>query len=236
MISVVIPTLNSAQTLAQTFASLVSPTVSGLVREVIVTDGGSTDETIAIAEAAGAKIVTGAKGRGQQLARGAAEAKEPFLLFLHSDTGLEPGWDAEVTPLVEGALAGEPMRGVPGEAKFAAAFRFLLKDHSRRARLLEKLVALRCAFLKAPYGDQGLLISRSFYDEVGGFADIALMEDVDLVRRIGRRRIVMLRSAALTSADKYQRSGYLLRILRNAVIMTLWVLRVPTRVLVRLYG
>lgn len=236
MISVIIPTLNSQETLAGTFASLISPTVSGLVHEVIVSDGGSVDETTAIAEAAGASVAIGAKGRGQQLRLGAAQAKGDWLLFLHSDTALEPGWDTEVGNLIEGVAARRPMPGVPPDGKFAAAFAFRLADLSWKARLLERLVALRCALLKVPYGDQGLLVSKSFYDELGGYGALALMEDVDLVRRIGRARIIMLRSAAVTSAARYYKNGFFIRIMKNSFIMTLWLCRVPTPVLVKLYG
>lgn len=236
MISVIIPTLNSQETLTGTFTSLISPTVSGLVREVIVSDGGSVDETTAIAEAAGASVISGAKGRGGQLMRGAALAKGDWLLFLHSDTALEPGWDTEVGNIIEGAAAGGPMRGIPPGGKFAAAFAFRLADLSWQARLLERIVALRCGVLRLPYGDQGLLISRAFYEELGGYGDLALMEDVDLVRRIGRRRMVMLRSAAVTSAARYHKDGFFLRIMKNSFILTLWLCRVPTPVLVKLYG
>lgn len=236
MISVIIPTLNSAQTLTETFACLISPTVSGLVREVIVSDGGSTDETAAIAEAAGATVIHGEKGRGGQLRRGAAEAKGPFLLFLHSDTQLETGWEREVGPLVERTLAGDAMRGIPQQGRFGAAFRFQLDDHTARARILERIVACRCVVLKLPYGDQGLLITKEFYDELGGFGNVALMEDIDLTRRIGRRHMVMLRSAAVTSARRYRSDGYFVRIMKNSLIVTLWLARVPTSVLVRLYG
>lgn len=236
MISVIIPTLNSQETLTGTFASLISPTVSGLVREVIVSDGGSVDATTAIAAAAGAKVISGVKGRGQQLRRGAAQAKGDWLLFLHSDTALEPGWDTEVGNLIEGVAARRPMRGIPPDGKFGAAFAFHLADLSWKARVLERIVALRCVLLKVPYGDQGLLVSKAFYEELGGYGDLALMEDIDLVRRIGRARIVMLRSAAVTSAARYHKDGFFLRIMKNTLIMTLWLCRVPTPLLVKLYG
>ena len=87
-----------------------------------------------------------------------------------------------------------------------------------------------------PYGDQGLLISRTLYGKLGGFRPLPLMEDVDLVRRLPRSRRVMLHSRAVTSAQKYRREGYLARMLRNMACMTLYYLRVPTRVLARLYG
>jgi glycosyltransferase involved in cell wall biosynthesis len=92
MISVVIPTLNSEAGLPATLARLVPATVDGLVREVIIVDGGSSDGTRAIAELTGARLITAARGRGTQLAAGAAKARFPWLLFLHADTGLEEGW------------------------------------------------------------------------------------------------------------------------------------------------
>jgi GT2 family glycosyltransferase len=81
-----------------------------------------------------------------------------------------------------------------------------------------------------------LLISRRLYDEIGGFKPIALMEDVDLVRRLGRKRLKILRARAVTSASRYQREGYLRRMLRNSACLGLYFLRVPPHVLARLYG
>ena len=106
----------------------------------------------------------------------------------------------------------------------------------RMPRLLESLVALRCFLFALPYGDQGLLISRRLYGELGGFRPIPLMEDVDLVRRLKRRQLVMLQSRAVTSGIRYRSEGYLARSLRNLSCMLLYFLRVPTRVLARLYG
>jgi hypothetical protein len=103
-------------------------------------------------------------------------------------------------------------------------------------RLLERLVALRCLLLALPYGDQGLLIPRQLYAELGGFRPMPLMEDVDLVRRLQRHRCVMLKSRALTSGARYRREGYLARGLRNFCCIALYYLRVPPRVLARLYG
>lgn len=121
-------------------------------------------------------------------------------------------------------------------APAAAAFRFALDDDGMMPRLLESLVALRCFLFALPYGDQGLLISRKLYRELGGFRPMPLMEDVDLMRRLKRRQLVMMRSRAVTSSSRYRSEGYAARSLRNLCCMVLFFLRVPTRVLARLYG
>jgi rSAM/selenodomain-associated transferase 2 len=229
MISVIIPTLNAEALLAQTLAALVPAAVDGLVREVIVVDGGSSDATAAIADQAGATFVARSGGRGYQLMAGARRARFPWLLFLHADTVLEAGWEREAAAFME---AIETRKQPPA----AAAFRFALDDAGLRPRLLERLVALRCALLRLPYGDQGLLIGKPLYGDVGGYGSHPLMEDVDLVLRLGRRRLAMLRSRAVTSAVRYQRDGYVRRSMRNLFCLVLFLLRVPTTVIRRVYG
>ena len=109
-------------------------------------------------------------------------------------------------------------------------------DGSFGARWLETLVALRCRLLRLPYGDQGFLISRDFYHRLGGFKEIPLMEDVDFVRRAGRRRMAALDTEATTSASRYLDEGYLMRPMRNLLCLTLYFLGVPPRALAKLYG
>ena len=227
MISVVIPTLDAEAGLPRCFDSLIQATVRGLVREVIVSDGGSTDGTVILADGVGAHIVSSPRGRGQQLAAGAEFARSDWLLFLHADTALESGWEAEAESFIERSSVDRPR---------AAAFRFALDDFGFWPRLLERLVALRCFFFGLPYGDQGLLISRRLYRKIGGYRPLALMEDVDIVRRLGRKRIVMLRTHAVTSAERFRDEGYLRRPLRNLSILFLYALRVPAQVLAKLYG
>jgi rSAM/selenodomain-associated transferase 2 len=200
-----------------------------MVREVIVADGGSSDRTLKIIDQAGAELVRAGPGRGEQLSVGATRARMPWLLFLHADTVLEPGWEREVAAHIERVDSGR-------RKPTAAAFRFALDDDGFWPRLIETGVALRCAVFRLPYGDQGLLIPRHVYQQVGGFARLPLMEDVDLVRRIGRRRMTMLRTRAVTSAARYQQEGYVRRSVRNLSCLTLYFLRVPTRVIARLYG
>ena len=226
MLTVVIPTLNAERHLGRTLSSLVEAAMRGFVRDVVIADGGSTDATEAIADAAGADLVRAKRGRGSQLAAGANAAKGPWLLFLHADTALEKGWETEASDFIDRA----------GFENHAAVFTYALDDFARSARRLERLVKWRCRLLALPYGDQGLLISKRFYDRLGGYADMPLMEDVDIIRRIGRKHLHILNSRAVTSADRYRKDGYLLRPLRNASIITLYAAGVPPRVLARLYG
>jgi rSAM/selenodomain-associated transferase 2 len=229
MISVVIPTLNSEAGLAATLTSLVPAAVDGLVREAIVVDGGSTDRTLEIIDHAGADIVKAEAGRGTQLRAGAARARFPWLLFLHADTELEPGWEREVSQFIDRVEAGR-------RRDTAAAFRFAVDDEGVAPRLLEGMSALRSRLLKVPYGDQGLLISRALYNEIGGYSALPMLEDLDLARRLGRSRITHLRARAVTSPARLQREGYLRRMLRNQVCLTLFMLRVPAARIAQLFG
>jgi rSAM/selenodomain-associated transferase 2 len=224
MISVVIPALNAERRLGRTLHSLLQAAVDGLVSEVIVTDGGSQASPPRIAEEWGARIVSSRKGRGVQLAAGAAEARKPWLLFLHADTRLAPGWEDE---------AERFMRRNDG---CAAAFRFRLADEGLKPRLIERAVALRCALFGLPYGDQGLLIRRTLYEKLGGFRPLPIMEDVDLLRRLGRRRLRLMRAHAITSAERYRKDGYFRRALRNLGCLALFYSGVSPARIERLYG
>lgn len=225
MISVIIPTLNAEKTLTATLASLIPALLEGLVREVIIVDGGSCDATLRIADEAGTQMISAARGRGLQLAAGARAAKGPWLLFLHADTRLDRNWEVEAARFIDDYRQGEGR---------AAAFRFALDDEGFKPRLLEALVWLRCRLLALPYGDQGLLIGKSAYQQLGGHRELPLMEDVDLIRRIGRTRLHLLRSRALTSAERYRREGYWRRSARNLTCLTLYYLGVaPEKILAR---
>lgn len=217
MLSVVIPTLNSSDTLAACLAALPE------ADEIVVADGGSSDATAAIAERSGARVICTGRGRGAQLGSGALAARGDWLLFLHADTILECGW-REATDLHVASAAGR-----------AAHLRFRLRADNWQARLVEAGVALRAGLLKLPYGDQGLLISRALYEEVGGYRSLPLMEDVDLVRRIGRARLRALPVAAVTSAERWQRDGWLRRSARNLLYLALYRLGVPAARIAELY-
>ena len=152
----------------------------------------------------------------------------PWLLFLHADTVLEPGWEREASAFIERVEIGQ-------RPEAAAAFRFALDDLGFKPRVIEWGVAVRCTVARLPYGDQGLLIPRRLYRSSGGFRPLPLMEDVDLIRRLGRGRTVILRARAVTSAIRYRRDGYAWRTLRNLACLMLYYLRVPAGVIARLY-
>lgn len=222
-IDVVIPTLNAAPQLAHTLAGLAGHHNLGLA--VTVCDAGSRDDTQAIARAAGATVVAAEPGRGGQLAAGAAAGSAPWLLFLHADTTLSAGWPAAVRAFMAGPNASK-----------AGYFRLRYDSTDPRARRIERLANWRSRALGLPYGDQGLLIARAFYRQVGGYRPLPLMEDVDFVRRVGRRRLVALDADAVTSARRYERDGWLARPARNLACLSLYFAGLPTGVIRRLYG
>ena len=221
MLSIVIPTLNAAATLPAVFDALDEARVAKLEHEIIVSDGGSHDGTAPLAEAVGAHFQIGPPGRGRQLAEGAIAARGDWLLFLHADTRLAPGWISPVRAFV----------AKPGNRARAAYFRLAFDDGATAARFLEAGVRLRCALFALPYGDQGLLLSRALYDAIGGFRNLPLMEDVDIARRLGRRRLVALPHRAHTSAERYRRDGWIARPMRNLTCIALYFLGVaPERI------
>lgn len=223
MLSVVIPTLNAARHLPSLLADFAGV---ALEHEVIVADGGSRDGTQRIAAAFHVRLLEGPAGRGRQLRAGGAAARGGWLLFLHADTRLDPGWQETVAAFIAD----------PANTYRAGYFRLRLDDDSEAARRVERLAAWRTATLGLPYGDQGLLISHEFYDFLDGFQPLPLMEDVELVRRIGGKRLAALPVDALTSAERYRRDGWWARPVRNLVCLGLWFAGVPAGWIARLYG
>ena len=217
MLTIVIPALNAGACLGSCLAALAG------ADEIIVVDGGSSDDSAEIAKQAGARVIAVPRGRGAQLRAGAKAAKGDWLLFLHADTRLGAGWRDAV------------MAHVATAPDHAGCFDLRLDDRAWQARVIEHGVALRVRLLGLPYGDQGLLISRHLYDDVGEYRPLALMEDVDLVRRIGRNRLRRLDATALTSAERWRRDGWLRRSGRNLVCLTLYAMGMAPDRLARFY-
>jgi hypothetical protein len=218
-ISVIIPTLEAEAAIGPTLGALTEGLTAGLIRELIIVDGGSADAIAETAEAAGAVFLRTAPGRGGQLAEGAAAAKGDWLLFLHADTSLAPGW---------AAAAARHMAEAPGAAGW---FRLRFDGHGPAPAIVARWANLR-ARLGLPYGDQGLLVRRDVYDAAGGYDRIPLMEDVALARRLPLRAIPAI---AVTSAARYRRDGWLRRGWRNLTTLALWFAGVSPERLARRY-
>ncbi|WP_338550574.1 TIGR04283 family arsenosugar biosynthesis glycosyltransferase [Roseovarius phycicola] len=199
-LSVIIPTLNAASGLERSLPSLAEGLQVGLIRQLILSDGGSDDATKQIADAAGAVFLTGPASRGGQLRRGAEVAEGEWLLFLHADSVLPVGWaDAVIAHISTGA---------------PAAFRLKFDGVGLMHKVVAGWANLRSRVFSLPYGDQGLLVSRKDYDLAGGFEDIPLMEDVAMTRAL-TKRITLLPLSVTTSAERYERDGWLRRGRRN---------------------
>ncbi|PIE13195.1 MAG: glycosyl transferase [Rhodobacterales bacterium] len=205
-LSVVIPTLNAGRGLPPCLAALMEGVEAGVIREVIMTDGGSGDATGLIAEEAGAVWLSGPAGRGGQIARGVDRAQGSWILILHADTELLPGW---VAPVAD-HLAGSPMVAGYGRLAFDRG--------GLPARIVAGWANLRSRLFGLPYGDQGLLVSARLLEEQGGFPDLPLMEDVAIARAL-RGRLIPLDFTARTDAGKYETEGWFRRGRRN-----LWTL------------
>ena len=207
-ISIVIPTLNAGQVLPGTLQALMEGLHSGLIRELIVTDGGSGDATLEMVEEAGAVIVKGPPSRGGQLKRGCEVAKGEWLLILHADTELQAGWCGVVADCLP---LGRP-----------AAFRLRFRANGFGARWVAGWANLRSRLFGMPYGDQGLLVRRTDYVAAGGYPDQPLMEDVALIRALPR--VVLLKADSVTSAERYTRQGWFRRGARNLWTLTRYFL------------
>ncbi|GLQ22735.1 glycosyl transferase [Algimonas ampicilliniresistens] len=220
MLIVIIPTFQAQAGLSQLLPQLVG-------ERIVVADGGSTDETLPMAVASGAVLAVGATGRGAQLRLGAKLATltgEPgdWFLFLHADSQLPKTW----TSVVETAM-------VEGEPRY---FRFKAAATGVRAWLMNQLVALRCATLGLPYGDQGLLIPRTLYEQIGGYAPMALFEDVDLVERLSKVSSLRPLPAELTTdVSAHWRDGLWARGTRNLGLLWRYKRGVTVDELLRAY-
>jgi len=201
-LTVIIPTLNAADDLPATTDALLSGITEGLIAELVISDGGSTDQIEDVADALGAKLVTGEQGRGAQIARGIAKASTPWLLILHADTHLSQGWTHAAQDHME------------HHADKAGWFRLVFRADGIMAKITAKGANLRARLFGLPYGDQGLLIHRDLLDESGGYPELPLMEDVILARQL-EGRLSPLNANAMTSAERYETEGWIRRSLKN---------------------
>lgn len=204
-LSIVMPVLNAARGLEHSLPALAEGLEAGLIAELILSDGGSTDETARIADAAGAVWIEGPAGRGAQIAAGIAASRCPWVMVLHADTVLAPDWSEAVIA----AFA---------DAEFAYYGTLAFDVAGPAPAVVARWANLRSRVLGLPYGDQALLVHRSLLDARGGYPDLPLMEDVAMARAL-RGRLKPLNIRATTSAARYQRDGWFRRGARNLLLL-----------------
>lgn len=186
MLSVIVPTHESERTLVRTLACLVSGATAGLIRDVILADAGSTDETAEVGDVAGCRFLSRPGPLGARLDSAVTVARSEWLMFLPPGSVLEPGWVADVQQFIERA-----------PADIAAAFGFAARPHGQDS-LLTAMLALWRARRASLAPGRGLIISKTFYRELGGYKETPDTE-ADFLRRIGKRRLANLRTNLIRS-------------------------------------
>ena len=215
-LSVVIPVRDEAATLAPLLAQLQA--APQLVREVLVVDGGSRDGTRSIARLAGARLLRSPAGRGRQLQRGVAAATGPWLLLLHADVRLPPRW-----PEAVGRAMAPGSRGPGSWPPRAWYFRLAIEDAGPALRLVGLASNLRSRWRQRPYGDQGLLLPAPWLAACGGIRPLPLMEDLELVERLGGRgRLCDLGLPLRVSGRRWRQRGVWRTTLLNARLRRAW--------------
>ncbi len=222
MISVIIPTLNEAENIRSCIEGVIAEDRDC---EIIVCDGGSSDATVQIAsEYDKVILIETEKGRGVQMNRGAAAANGEVFLFLHADTRLEKGW------------SGEMLSALGRQSVVGGAFTFKIDSSATRYRLIESWVKLRCSLFCLPYGDQGIFVRRSVFERIGGYPDMPLMEDVELIGRLKKEgKVALLEKSAFTHDRRWARKGWIRASASNQMVMLMYKLGVKPRTLARLY-
>ena len=221
--TIVIPVLNDAAALAVTLAALPAQPAA----EIVVVDGSDPIDPATDALRTRYPHVAwlrSAPGRGRQMNEVARRARGRWLVFLHADTRLGDGWI-------------DALRGVEGQpAVVGGSFRFVLDSPARPARWMERGVRLRVRLFDLPYGDQALFARRTVFDDLDGYRELPLMEDVDFVRRLRQRgRLAHVDVPAITSARRWERDGWLRRMLENWTLILLYFAGYPTELLARRY-
>jgi glycosyltransferase involved in cell wall biosynthesis len=217
--SIIIPTLNSECELNVTLRSLFEGIENNLIRELIISDGGSTDKTRIISNEVGAIFVEGPSNRGLQISKGIDKSQGDWILILHADTNLSLNWSVKILQKID--------------KNFAYYFKLKFKSKSSFARILEYWVQVRSKLLGLPFGDQGFLIHRDLLDTIE-FPKIPIMEDVALAGKF-KGKIKPLDILAHTSAEKYHKIGWLRQSMINFFILLQYLMGKNTHLLYKLY-
>jgi len=209
-ISIIIPTINEANNLPLLLSDLSTIQKEG---EIIIVDCGSEDRTIDLANIYGAKVYQSKeRNRGLQLDIGAKNSKGDWLIFLHADTRLTHDWFRKINPFLK------------GNNNYIYYFKFKINNKKIIFRVLEILVNFRSKYFKQPYGDQGLIIHRATYFKNNGFRKIPIMEDIDFLRRLNKKKdLKQLNLPIFISSRKWERTNIFLQALKNWKFRRRWL-------------
>ena len=223
-ISIIIPVLDEGAIINLTISNIFDLPYDGEV-EVIVVDGGPFGETISVIERNEVVKILGKKGRAHQMNRGAVNACGDILLFLHADTELPKG---ALSAISSAMRKGDSVGG---------AFDLGIKSDRPIFRLIELAASLRSRLTNTPYGDQAIFISAQYFHSLGGFKELPLMEDVDLMRRIRKigNKIHIISEKVRTSPRRWEKEGVIYCTLRNWVLITLYSMGIPAEKLIKFY-
>lgn len=222
--SIVIPAYREAGRINDSLDRLMR--ISGAAdTEIIVVDGEPEQSTLAAIKTPAVRTIASSKGRGVQLNTGAREAAGAILIFLHADTRLPPNALETIDRVMN---SGDPVAG---------AFDLGIDSDRFAFRVIEKIASLRSRLTRIPYGDQALFLRRDYFHSLGGFQDIPIMEDVELMQRIKKRggKIHILKDKVQTSARRWEKEGILCGTLRNWLLISLYHMGVRPETLARFY-
>ncbi|MFN6474096.1 MAG: TIGR04283 family arsenosugar biosynthesis glycosyltransferase [Nostoc sp. SerVER01] len=215
-ISIIIPTLNEAANIKEAIAT----TQARINIEFIVVDGGSSDDSVEIAQSLGVKVISSSAGRAVQMNAGAVAASGEILLFLHADTRLPAGFDEMICTALQqpGIVAG--------------AFNLRIDASLLSLRWVELGVKWRSHFCQMPYGDQAIFLTKALFQQIGGFAELPIMEDFELMRRLkAMGRIAIISTPVVTSARRWLQKGVFKTTLLNQIVIIAYLLGVsPERI------
>jgi rSAM/selenodomain-associated transferase 2 len=219
-VSIIVPTLNEALGLNETLTQIQQL----FPYEIVVSDGGSHDGTLEIAEEFTEHVVKGSTGRALQMNAGARVANGDIFLFLHADSRIEP------------ASYEKMLHSLGNSEKIGGAFSLYIDSDKWSLRLITQLANLRSKYFGIAYGDQAFFVKNSTFQQMNGFAELPICEDIDFFKRLRKfGPVILLKDKAFTSSRRWLKEGVWFTTLRNILIATLFKLGFPPRILTKWY-